>query len=102
MAFAIALKERRFRPNEENIQVAVTIEIQKGTAVPNGLEDVQGTLARNLPQIVEAGGCGYVLEVGGAARAEACCAGRAAPRFRGAAARAVESDSGKRQQGDAP
>src|SRR2546423_1374515 len=67
-AMAVAFVEREFGSNEQDVEVAVVVEIQKSAAVADGLQDIQRALARDGPGIMKAGRSGEVLEVDGGRR----------------------------------
>src|SRR5581483_787679 len=55
MAVSIALVESELGADEQNIEVAVVVVVQEGTAVADGLQNGERTLAWNLPAIIQPG-----------------------------------------------
>src|SRR5262245_4963065 len=55
MAFAVALIQSAFGADEQDVEVAILVVVQKRAPVADGLENIQGALARDLPAVVESG-----------------------------------------------
>ena len=52
-AFTITPIERRRRSNQQNIQIAIAIVVQKGATISNRPENSQRPLARRRPAIIQ-------------------------------------------------
>ena len=57
MAFAIASVERETGADQKDVQVAVVVVVEEGAAVPDPLEDVNGTRAGDVPAIAQPISC---------------------------------------------
>jgi hypothetical protein len=55
VALAVTFVECQFRPDQQNVEIAVVVVIQKSTAVADGLKDIQRAFTRNFPMIVDPG-----------------------------------------------
>src|SRR5438067_1909218 len=79
MALSIAAIEREPCADEQDVQVAVVIEVEEGAAVADGLKDIQRALPGNRPAVVEPRAEANLAE-GDSAR-ESAMGGAARPRW---------------------